>query len=442
VGTNSGLVFRSSDAGETWTEATNGLARSYVNSLVVSPQGELFAGIDYYGVFRSSNHGDLWQQINIGLQAVEIDQLVVNSSGHIFAQRPEDLYCSTDGGESWVSLNTGILSALALSNDGRLFIGRSGEGILRSTDNGGSWTNVYSSAAGGGSFAFGNPSVVFATTGGEGLIRSTDSGSTWKQLNLGVISVFDVATMPGGYVFALTSGKGVMRSSDNGETWMQVNTGLPSLFVSSLTSGPGDILFIGRTSLEGGLFRSTNRGDLWTMIDSSLEAGSIAFNSRGHVFAAMQRLQTYEGVFRSTDSGESWEKVSSGLLVPTVYSLASGPGDFLYAGTGSGVFTSAEPTVNIHGIGNTLPVKCVLDQNYPNPFNLGTIITFDLPRSSQVSLTVYDMLGRKVSVLINDRREGGVHEVKFDMSNIASGVYFYRIQAEDFIATKKMMLIK
>jgi hypothetical protein len=60
---------------------------------------------------------------------------------------------------------------------------------------------------------------------------------------------------------------------------------------------------------------------------------------------------------------------------------------------------------------------------------------------SQVSLTVYDILGRQVSVLVNERKEAGVYEVKYDGSNLASGVYFYRLQAGDFVATKRLLLL-
>ncbi len=77
-----------------------------------------------------------------------------------------------------------------------------------------------------------------------------------------------------------------------------------------------------------------------------------------------------------------------------------------------------------------------------NPFNLNTIIKYELPRVSNVTLTVYDMLGRELSVLANDRREAGVHEVKFDGSGYSSGVYFYRLQAGNFVSTKRMLVLK
>jgi hypothetical protein len=89
-----------------------------------------------------------------------------------------------------------------------------------------------------------------------------------------------------------------------------------------------------------------------------------------------------------------------------------------------------------------VPIEFNLAQNYPNPFNPSTTIKFELPRASRVALTVYDVLGRQVSVLVNERRNAGVYEVKFDGSELASGVYFYRIQAGDYVATKKLVLMK
>ena len=89
-----------------------------------------------------------------------------------------------------------------------------------------------------------------------------------------------------------------------------------------------------------------------------------------------------------------------------------------------------------------LPLSFRLDQNYPNPFNPSTTIRYGLPHASPVTLKVYDMLGRQVSVLVNERRDAGVHEVKFDGSNLASGVYFYRMQAGSFVETRKLVLLR
>ena len=84
----------------------------------------------------------------------------------------------------------------------------------------------------------------------------------------------------------------------------------------------------------------------------------------------------------------------------------------------------------------------ILSQNYPNPFNPSTTISFVLPKASEVSLKVYNMIGQEVASLINGRLNSGVQAVQFDASNLASGMYIYRLQAGNFSRTKKMVLIK
>jgi len=83
-----------------------------------------------------------------------------------------------------------------------------------------------------------------------------------------------------------------------------------------------------------------------------------------------------------------------------------------------------------------------LHQNYPNPFNPSTTIEYELPRASNVTLSVFDLLGRNVSVLVNERKDAGVYKIKFDGTGLASGVYFCRIMSDGFTQTRKLLLLK
>jgi len=88
------------------------------------------------------------------------------------------------------------------------------------------------------------------------------------------------------------------------------------------------------------------------------------------------------------------------------------------------------------------PFQFNLSQNYPNPFNPSTKISYQLPVKSLVTLRVYDIIGREVATLVNEQQNPGLYDVTFDGSWLASGVYFYRIEAGTFIQTKKFVLLK
>jgi hypothetical protein len=90
----------------------------------------------------------------------------------------------------------------------------------------------------------------------------------------------------------------------------------------------------------------------------------------------------------------------------------------------------------------TLPTNFALHQNFPNPCNPTTTIKYDVPETGKIQIRVYDVLGKLLATLVNEMKEPGSHEVSFDGSNLASGVYFYRIEADNFIESKKMILLK
>jgi hypothetical protein len=83
-----------------------------------------------------------------------------------------------------------------------------------------------------------------------------------------------------------------------------------------------------------------------------------------------------------------------------------------------------------------------LFQNYPNPFNPSTTIKFEIPKDGLVTLKIYNILGKEIETLINEERSSGRYEVDFDASKLASGIYFYQLKTNDYIDTKKMILLK
>ena len=92
--------------------------------------------------------------------------------------------------------------------------------------------------------------------------------------------------------------------------------------------------------------------------------------------------------------------------------------------------------------GSLAVTEYVLEQNYPNPFNPITIIKFQLPKEGVVTLKVYDILGREVKTLVDEFKESGKYEVTFDATELASGVYIYKITSGGYVSSKKMLLVK
>jgi hypothetical protein len=88
------------------------------------------------------------------------------------------------------------------------------------------------------------------------------------------------------------------------------------------------------------------------------------------------------------------------------------------------------------------PTAYALSQNFPNPFNPSTAIQFDIPSEGNATLKVYDIIGQEVAVLVNDNLSAGRYRTTWDASRVASGVYFYRLQAKDFVQTRKLLLLR
>ncbi len=137
----------------------------------------------------------------------------------------------------------------------------------------------------------------------------------------------------------------------------------------------------------------------------------------------------------SVDTG--WVNATSTLdtALNTICCVVSSLSPFVLARPGSA--TSIVTTVDL-----TVPKKFGLSQNYPNPFNPVTVIEFGLPSAATVKLDIFNILGRRVDRLVNEQLSAGYHQVFWDASQKASGVYFYRLEAGDFVETKKMLLLK
>jgi hypothetical protein len=210
---------------------------------------------------------------------------------------------------------------------------------------------------------------------------------------------------------------------------------------------------------------STTDGNSW-QIDGSLDpnastngfftyCSSDTLTSNGCFVASFRTstdsLSVRRGQIGSLSSGTIQYKINSasvvtGTVVPVCAVYRSGTiqrAAVSYAGTGpSNCWFDAENLPTGIGTQGGVVTEYALVQNYPNPFNPATTIKFSIMKPEFVKLTVYDVVGKEVSVLVSKEMAAGNYVVDFNASNLSSGIYFYKITAGDFVSVKKMMLIK
>ena len=185
-------------------------------------------------------------------------------------------------------------------------------------------------------------------------------------------------------------------------------------------------------------------GISWTRCDSGLPdhgAEYLAANNKNLLGGS-----NFEGIYFSSDMGDHWKPVNEGLgtgdhsALDNIRSIGI-IDNYIFAGS-IGIWRRPLSEITSVESNPILPKGFELKQNYPNPFNPITVITYELSTISDVSLIVYDVLGKKVQTLINEHQSAGNHSVTFNASNFSSGVYFYRLNVDGYTASKKMLLIK
>ena len=130
------------------------------------------------------------------------------------------------------------------------------------------------------------------------------------------------------------------------------------------------------------------------------------------------------------------------FFTTTSYYGAFDPDGLLWIGGWTALSHNRITDIKVDKITAVIPTEYILTQNYPNPFNPATKINFSLPKGSDVKLTVYNILGQQVEVLVNGFRNAGTYELTWDASNLPSGVYIYRLETGSNVISKKMMLLK
>jgi photosystem II stability/assembly factor-like uncharacterized protein len=459
-GTYGAGAFRSTNGGVDWSAISAGLGNLNVRAFTLVGS-DMLAGT--YGpdvVYRSSNAGATWVSAGNDITCHGIHDLVARS-GKVIAASYTRLFSTTNGGAAWSFSDSGMTNKLAYSltlrtND--ILAGTSSAGVYRSTDEGQTWipatTGLNGNARTVWDIAADSTNTFVATS--SGVFRSTNDGALWVQATSGI---------PDSTVLTLCAAQGMLlagtytavyKSTNNGGNWTAATTGLPLPSQAESIVKAGSSLFVGMYS---GVYRSTDNGGAWVKVSSGLPSGPDIRSlfvydgplpSGPTLFAGLKQ----RGVYISSDNGESWTDAGTGLLGPGLSpsSFAVDHG-YLYAGTIAGSVWKRPLSQILVSVGAGtvphVPLEFSLGRNYPNPFNPTTTIEYTIAGTghealgtSWVKLAVYDLLGREVAVLVNEKKAAGSYEVKWDGAYFPTGVYICRMTAGDFVESRKMLLMK
>jgi len=451
------VFYRSTDNGETWI-GFDTLATGSLEALRRGPDGSIYVGTGRTGLFKTTDKGLSWSQGNSGFPntTTQITSIAGTKDGFMIAGTSQfGSFISTNAGADWIRNDPGLsygISSIAIHPTGRIFAGCSDFAYFPfSTDQGNRWNTDYVIVSStftidGNGNMFGLGQLVGS---GAGVYLSTDVGRTWTNLHCPGDYFKQIHVTRQGTIVVLTFNSIMIdrdhaknyyhtrTSTDGGSTWITSSPGDSATQTNEYTSTSNNFLFAGT---QTGIYRSSDSGLTWETTGlTSPAVKSLATNSSDVVFAGTDS----NGVFCSTNYGVSWESLNAGLADTAITALYCDADGYLFAGTyNKGIFRTVKRTTPVDHQIDLSPITFSLHQNYPNPFNPSTRIRFQIPHSALVTLKVFDLLGREVATLVNEKLSSGNYEKTLDARGLASGVYLYRLTAGTLAQTRKLLLLR
>jgi len=415
-----GLISGSVVSG--WTEQDPGGIYQHLNSVSTVNQNTGWACGNFGVVLRTTNGGVNWINVGFNPPVDSLSLFIVNAfnentaivvCNYVPGMRVS-LYRTTNAGQNWIMvfrLDDGYIDGLGFKD--------SSNGFMVGDPRNGRWS----------------------------LWKSTNSGLNWDSTGLflqdgGNETGYDQSMeVEENKIYFGTANYKIYYSTDFGINWHSSIVNLHGIFTISVS----DLYGIAAGPFSG--LRTTNGGINW--FDKFLPGQDIGIFSSSHVDCYF--WYTVEGgIFYSPDTGNNFSLQYNGpdpyiqIHLKKDINVISG-----WAVTEHAHISRYIEPIGIKPISSELPKKFELFQNYPNPFNPSTLINYQIPVSINVKLVIYDVLGREVATLVNEKQQPGKYQVTFDASNYASGVYFYKLvvsgaepQSQSYTQIRKMVIIK
>lgn len=409
-----GIIYKTSDLGDSFTNISSKInltadmkriqTISSQNAYALSSDGKLFSTV---------NSGSQWNRINSNVSLIDFKFYNQNSA---IGSTSSNIVISNDGGQNWqTKISASNANDFQIIEQNKFFYRNKENGISKifySDDNGTSSSEVYSYSD----------------------ITSANYYDRYVLQNLCFINSNTGYVIRNNYYSgSLGSGErcSILRTTNRGVEWtaLQVFTYSPAL---SLSAAENFVYYTNRY----GVYKSTDFGDTWNTVNSEMgDAYAIKFPN-----SLTGYIGRNNNIYKTINGGVSWVLQTSAETVRGFEMYNSEIG-YAYGEAGTIYYTNNGGNVGITQVSN-LVTGYKLSQNYPNPFNPTTKINFSIPKTGLVQLKIYDMLGREVQTLLNEMKTSGEYSINFNGNSLSSGVYFYKLITNEFVATKKMILVK
>ena len=271
-------LFRSTDKGQSWKALNRGLTDPFLLCLAVMPGQYVYAGTMRGGVYRLSLKGEQWEPISQGLEETEVKSFLIHE-GHVYAGTGQGVHRWVEAEHQWIKTGIGLdqvlVPGLAMMDDGRLFAATSGKGLHHfQTEQAGSskWIDSQSTFVDPRErlphrylrvIAVNQAQHIFLGTQDGGIFRSTDRGASWSSVSRSLPNDSIRGIVPIKNDIVVATGKGIFRWKHDQQQWVELNEGLTRLAIQNLTIAHTGAWYVGTSS---GAFRSDDEGAHWKNI--------------------------------------------------------------------------------------------------------------------------------------------------------------------------------